>query len=38
MNHLDEIIVTDTTGVLTISAQKGKFQKMNNRKTYGLSL
>ena len=38
MNHLDEIIVTDITGVLTISAQKGKFQKMNNRKTYGLSL
>ncbi|MBQ4145799.1 MAG: helix-turn-helix transcriptional regulator [Clostridia bacterium] len=37
MNDLNNIIVTDIIDVITVFSQKGRFEKMNNRKCYGLS-
>ena len=37
MNYLDNIVVTEITGAATIFSPKGKFEKMNNRNSYGLS-
>ncbi len=37
MNRLQKIVVTDIIDVLTIYSPKGRTEKMNNRKCYGLS-
>ena len=37
MNHLNKIVVTDIIDVITVFSPKGRFDKMNNRKCYGLS-
>ena len=37
MNNLNKIVVTDIIDVITVFSPKGKFEKMNNRKYYGLS-
>ncbi len=37
MNRLNSIIITDIDGVFTVVSQKGNLEKMDNRKSYGLS-
>lgn len=37
MDLLNKIVVTDILGIATISSPKGRFEKTNNRKCYGLS-
>lgn len=37
MNNLDKIVVTEVTEAVTVYSPKGKFFKMNNRPTFGLS-
>lgn len=37
MDMLNKIVVTDILDIVTISSPKGRFEKMNNRKCYGLS-
>lgn len=37
MRNLDKIIITDITNVVTVSSPKGRFEKITNRKSYGLS-
>ena len=37
MNDLNKIVVTDIIDVRTVFSQKGRYEKMNNRKHYGLS-
>ncbi|MBE7012212.1 MAG: helix-turn-helix transcriptional regulator [Ruminococcaceae bacterium] len=37
MNDLNKIVVTDIMDVITVFSPKGRFEKMNNRKYYGLS-
>ncbi len=37
MDNLNKIIVTDIIDVVTVFSQKGRYEKMNNRKCYGLS-
>lgn len=37
MNDLNKIVVTDIIDVITVFSPKGRFQKMENRKCYGLS-
>ena len=37
MNRLNNITVADVTNVMAVFAPKGKFEKMNNRRYYGLS-
>lgn len=37
MDHLSKIVVTDIKETLTVSSPKGRFEKINNRKSYGIS-
>lgn len=37
MKDLNKIVITDITDVVTVSSPKGRFEKINNRKNYGLS-
>lgn len=37
MNYLDKIVITDIINILTIFSTKGRYEKMNSRKCYGLS-
>lgn len=37
MNKLDKIIVTDIRGLFTVTSPKGRFEKIQSRKSYGLS-
>lgn len=37
MNKLNEIVVTDIDNILTIPSPKGRYEKMTNRRCYGLS-
>lgn len=37
MNRLNKIVVTDVKEVITVFSKKGRLEKMNNRKYYGLS-
>ena len=37
MNTLNEIVVADIVNILTVFSPKGRFEKMNNRKSYGLT-
>lgn len=37
MDVLNKIVVTDIKEVITVSSPKGRYEKMNNRKYYGIS-
>ena len=37
MNKLKDIVVTEITDVMTVFSPKGRFEKMENRKSYGIS-
>lgn len=37
MNNLKNIVVTEITDVMTVASHKGRFEKMENRNSYGLS-
>lgn len=36
--NLENIIVTEISGLLTVYSEKGRYDRMNNRRSYGLSL
>ncbi|MGN0179898.1 MAG: helix-turn-helix domain-containing protein [Monoglobaceae bacterium] len=37
MDKLDKIVVTDISGLFTVTSPKGRFEKIRNRKSYALS-
>ena len=37
MKKLSEAVVTNIIDIFTVSSTKGRFEKINNRKSYGLS-